>query len=314
MKSLTKFTIAFASFIFIVLSARTASAHGFEGDRFFPPTIQTDDPFTADEFSFPTISVFNNPANPDSGDPKTREMDFSVGFSKEIFPKFALGISATYVNLKPKGGVAVDGFTNLSLSAKYQLLEVPAHEFIFSLGCEWEIGNTGSQSLGVSTTSTFTPTLFFGKGFGDLPDGLAFLKPFAITGQAGLDLPVKSGDSNAIGWGLAIEYNIPYLDQHLKETGLPHPLRDMIPLVEFVVSNPINRHGGQATGSINPGVLWENRDYQVGIEAIIPLNHQTGPNVGVVFNVQIYIDDLFPKFFGHPLFGAQSVATVDSSK
>ena len=93
---------ALAISIFTILAPRATSAHGFEGDRFFPPTIQTDDPFATDELSLPTISLFNNPAAAD-GTPRTREMDFGVEFDKEIFPKFALGISTTYVILKPKG-------------------------------------------------------------------------------------------------------------------------------------------------------------------------------------------------------------------
>ncbi len=32
---------------------------------------------------------------------------------------------------------------------------------------------------------------------------------------------------------IAIEYNLPYLQQHVKDIGLPRPFRDMIPLVEF---------------------------------------------------------------------------------
>ena len=36
-----------------------AQAHGFEGDRFFPPTIQTDDPFATDEFSLGFQSTGN---------------------------------------------------------------------------------------------------------------------------------------------------------------------------------------------------------------------------------------------------------------
>ena len=59
-------------------------AHGFEGDRFFPPTIQTDDPFATDELALPTLSEFNDPPSGDS--PKTREFDVNAGFSKEIFP------------------------------------------------------------------------------------------------------------------------------------------------------------------------------------------------------------------------------------
>ena len=34
------------------------------------------------------------------------------------------------------------------------------------------------------------------------------------------------------------------------------------------------------------------------------MNKQTGPNIGFVVSVQIYIDDLLPKIFGHPIFGS----------
>ena len=33
--------------------SRVTLAHGFAGDRFFPPTITTDDPFAADELAQP---------------------------------------------------------------------------------------------------------------------------------------------------------------------------------------------------------------------------------------------------------------------
>jgi len=275
------------------------SAHGFEGSRFFPPTIQTDDPFATDELSL-GVQVFNNPAG--EGSPKTREIDFGGALDKEIFPKFALGISGAYTLLEPQGQAGIHGFDNITLSAKRQLLEIPAHEFIFSIGAEWEVGDTGSQSVGANTFSTFTPTIYAGKGMGDLPDSAPFLKPFAITGTLGVDLPLKA-DPNNLDWGLAVEYSLPYLEQNVKETGLPRPFRDMIPLVEFAVTQPLNRGGGGATGTINPGVLWETKDFQAGLEAVIPINPRTGPNVGVVFNVQIFIDDLFPRIFGHPIFG-----------
>ena len=38
----------------------TAFAHGVLGDRFFPATISSDDPFAADELAFPTITHFNH--------------------------------------------------------------------------------------------------------------------------------------------------------------------------------------------------------------------------------------------------------------
>ena len=274
--------------------------HGFEGDRFFPPTIQTDDPFATDEFNLPTVSIFNNPAG--DGSPKTRQIDITTEFDKEIFPGFALGINAGYTVLQPKGGPQASGWDNISMSAKYQLLQIPAHEFIFSVGAVWEIGGSGRFSL-VNNYSTVSPKLYFGKGLGDLPDRLKFLKPLAITGEFGEDFPVRSLDPNVFNWGFALEYSLPYLQEHVKDVGLGHPFRDMIPLVEFSMQTPVNRGGGGTTGTINPGVLWETKYYQLGAEAIIPVNRQTGPNIGVVVSVWIYIDDILPKLFGHPLIG-----------
>ena len=275
-------------------------AHGFEGDRFFPPTIQTDDPFAVDELSLPVVSVFNNPAG--GGGPKTREIDISTEFDKEIFPKFALGISATYIVLQSQGEPNQTGFDNISLSAKYQLFENAPHEFIFSVGGEVDLGGTGSKAIGRESFSTYTPKIFFGKGFGDLPKTLEYLQPFAITGTLGDVIPSESADPNALSWGLALEYSLPYLQQHVQEIEWLRPFRNVIPLVELAMNSPLDRSGGRTTGTINPGFLWESRYCQIGAEAVIPINRATGPNVGVVVQVQVFIDDLLPKIFGHPLF------------
>ncbi len=296
-----------AAFVLNSLATKL-QAHGFEGDRFFPPTIQTEDPFAVDELSLPVISAVNNPASDDG--PKTREIDISGEFTKEIFPKFALGISGTYINLEPSKHTddgsdpapSQGGFDNISLSAKYQIWENPEHEFIFSAGVDIDLGGTGSKSLGVESFSTYTPSLYFGKGFGDLPDELKYLKPFALTGTVGYATPGKAADSNSLEWGFAVEYSLPYLQEHVEDIGLPHPFKDLIPLVEFSMDSPQNRDGGPTTGTINPGILWEGKYCQIGAEAVIPVNAHTGPNIGAVVQVQIFIDDLFPKVFGHPIF------------
>jgi len=284
-------------------------AHGFEGDRFFPPTVTTDDPFATDELSV-GLQSFNNPASPGDGTPKTREMDLSMEFDKEILPKFALGITGTYVSLQPNRHTddgsdplpASDGFDNISLSAKYQLWENPAHEAIFSVGGEVDLGGSGSKNFVGNSYTTYTPELYYGKGFGDLPNALKYLKPFALTGTLGYDIPSKSSDPNALAWGFALEYSLPYLQEHVEDIGLPHPFKDFIPLVEFNMSSPTNRSGETTTGTINPGILWEQPDFQLGAEAVIPVNAHTGPNVGFTVQVQIFIDDIFPSAFGHPLF------------
>ncbi len=196
------------------------------------------------------------------------------------------------------------GSTTFRSAPSTKLWESAVHEWILSVGGEADLGGTGSKALGVESYTTYTPTIYFGKGFGDLPDTLKYVKPVALTGTVGVSIPGESANSDgsfnsdSLELGFALEYSLPYLQQHVEDIGLPKPLRDMIPLVEFTSSSPFDRSGETTTGTVCPGILWEQPDYQIGAEALIPINGHTGPNVGFVFSVQIYIDDLFPKFSG----------------
>jgi hypothetical protein len=178
--------------------------------------------------------------------------------------------------------------------------------FIFSVGGEVDVGGTGSQAIGRASFSTYIPTVYFGKAFGDLPDSLKYWKPFAVTGTLGYVIPGEPVSPNALSWGLALEYSIPYLQQHVQEIDWLRPVRNVFPLVEFVGNSPLNHGGGYTTLTINPGFLYETRYFQVGAEAVIPANRATGANVGVVLQFQVYIDDIWPKFFGYPLFFGNS--------
>jgi hypothetical protein len=284
----------------ISLGANCARAHGFVGNYFFPPTIATDDPFATDELAFPTVSYIKSP--PGDGSPATGVTDFGFEFDKEIFPKFAVGISGDYLYQKPDGQPASSGWDNFSVSAKYQLWQNDEHQFIFSIGGEWEIGGSGSKQVGADSANVFTPTVYYGKAFGDLPDYLKYAKPFAVTGTLGLDCPT-SADPNSLDWGFALEYSLPYLQQQVKDIGLPQPFKKMIPVVEFSMSSPLNRGGGFTTGTINPGILYESKYFQIGAEAVIPVNSASGHQVGMVVQLQVFIDDILPKVFGHPLIG-----------
>jgi hypothetical protein len=301
MKKLPLRGLAAAAALCGAICPRAVMAHGFEGDRFFPPTIATDDPFAVDELSVPTIQIFRNPPSP--GGMTTRETDFGGEFDKELLPGWDLEFSDVFTALQPKGGPTTDGWQNFDLGSKLELIQNPDHEFILSIGADWDIGGTGGKSIGVDSFSTITPTVFFGKGFGDLPDSASMWKPFAITGEVGNSFPFEASDPNSFQLGLALEYSLLYLEQDVKDTGMPDPFRNMIPVVEFVLNSPENRGGGVSTGTVNPGVLWETRFFQFGAEAVIPINSHSGPNVGFLFNVNIFFDDMWPKVFGHPLFG-----------
>jgi len=289
-------------YAFAVIGLGTANvwAHGFVGDRFFPPTIATDDPFATDELMLPSVSYYKSPAA--DGSPAVGTTDIGFEFDKEIFPKFALGVAGDFLALKPDGQPATSGFDNITLTAKYQLWQNDKHEAIISLGGEWEIGGSGASRVGADSASTFSPAIYFGKGLGDLPDVLKYARPVAITGSLAEDLP-NSADPDSLEWGFALEYNLPYLQAQVKDVGLRGPLKNMIPVVEFAFDTPENRGGGETTGTINPGVLYETPYFQIGVEAIIPVNSGTGHQVGAVVQLQIFLDDICPKWFGHPIFG-----------
>jgi hypothetical protein len=281
-----------------------AFAHGFAGDRFFPATISTDDPFAASEMSLPTFSEIRQP-----GQPPVKVFDISTDISLLVLPRTALTIGDGYSIQKVANQSAQTGFDNAALNVLYEFFESDKHEAIASIGLRWDIGGSGRKSLGNDSFSTFTPTFYFGKGFGDLPDSVPLLKPFAITGTLGLGIPTSSGTQSdphpdTLEWGFALEYSLIYLQQHVKDIGLKAPFDRLIPLVEFSMSTPLNRGVDTlTTGTINPGVIWSGQYFQVGIEAMIPVNNHSGHNIGVIAQVHFYLDDLLPKIFGKPLFG-----------
>ncbi len=247
------------------------------------------------------MTAFGDPAS--EGTPGTRETDWGFEFDKEILPHFALGISDDYVSQSGRGQPSNYGWDDIEVSAKYQLWQNDPHEAIVSVGLVSDIGGTGSQNVG-DAFSTLTPTFYFGKGFGDLPESVNYLRPLAVTGTLGESFPTSADDPNQFQWGFAVEYSLPYLQEEVKDIGLPAPFKDMIPLVEFAMATNENRDGrGLTTGTINPGVLWETPYFELGVEAVLPVNGDSGSNVGFILQTWIFIDDLFPKVFGNPIFG-----------
>ena len=290
--------------------------HGFAGARFFPATLSTDDPFVADELSLPTVSTIRTP-----DDGGTRETDISVDIAKRITPQFGIEMGETLTALNPHQGRVANGFGNLELVGKYQFLKNDAHEAIASLGLGVEVGGTGSNSIGADSFSTWAPGIFFGKGFGDLPEAMRFLKPFAVTGQLGVVIPTSASTRGVtvndetgereleierhpavLEWGFALEYSVIYLQSQVQNIGLHEPFDRLIPLVEFALETPLNRaEQGQTTGTINPGVIWAGKYFQIGAEAVIPVNERTGTNVGVIAQLHFFLDDLFPHTIGRPV-------------
>ncbi len=287
----------------ILLSANSAaSAHGFAGQRFFPATILTDDPFVADEMSLPTITL--NPTGSDG----SREIDIGTDLSKRITPDLGFTIGTQWERLKPMGLPAVTGLGGLDTGVQYQLFVSAPHEALGLAGLRVNWAHTGRvQALGAPDFTTLTPTFDFGKGFGDLPNSVPWLRPFALTGNLSFDFPTKvesngAPNPNNVNYGFAIEYSFEYLQHHVKDIGLRPPFDHLIPLVEFALSTPVNRgQGGMTTGTVQPGIIWWGQYFQVGAEMIIPTNSLSGHGIGGVFQLHFYLDDIFPRSIGKPI-------------
>ncbi len=280
-------------------AAPSAHAHAVVGDRVFPATLTVDDPGVGDEFD----TQFGHIKLPDDNDDQMNVNSVSYEWDKLITKNLAFIVGSDYVMQNGPNGDSAKGWDNLEVGAKYMFYANARHEFMASVGLVTDIGGTGSKSI-ADPYSTFTPTLYFGKGLGDLPDSLAYLKPFAITGQIGPNMTTATSAQgpNSLGWGFTVQYSIPYLQDQVKDLGLPQPISNLVPVVEFPMSTcTAGACSGQTTGTINPGLLWTNRYGQFGIEAQLPANHATGTHVGVLLDVHLYFDDLFPNSLGKPL-------------
>ena len=299
----------------VILAAGPAAAHGLAGKRFFPATLATDDPFVADELSLPTIDSRKMSASGE--EPATRETGFSVDVSKRVTENLGIGFGATYKLLQPDGGDTQRGFDNLAASIKYKFYQSDERETILSAGVDWDIGGSGSKRVGAESFNTLTPTLFFGKGFGDLPESMKFLRPLAVTGLVGVGLPTRSGTTSVsdegdvsverhphtLEWGFAVEYSLPYLQSFVQDMGLREPFSRMIPVVEFAMSTALDRGASGTTGTINPGIIWAGRYTQLTVEAVIPVNNRSGNRAGWIAQLHFFLDDLFPTTIGRPIFG-----------
>jgi hypothetical protein len=309
------FHAAGAGLIAMLTPLSAASAHCVVGSRFFPATLNVDDPCVADEASL-TGAFFKN------GDiPAARQTDISGEFSKRITESFGISVGTTWTHLSVPGGPTANGFQNIETTFKYQFVTIPAAEFVISAALSVEWGGTGAEQVGAERFSTLTPTIFVGKGFGDLPEAMRWVRPFAVTGLLGYAIP--SSRSTITGfdpdtgitdfeqhpyflvYGGSLQYSMPYLKANVVDLGLPDFFNRLVWIVEARFQSPVanNQFAGLRTmGTINPGVIWTGDKFQIGVEAIIPINRDSGSNIGVMAQLHLYLDDIFPQSLGRPIF------------
>lgn len=295
--------------------ASPANAHTIVGDRVFPATLTIDDPGVNDELALPQFTYLTN-------------NDGSIGYTfqgfyaKTITADLAISITSNFIHqLNPR----MSGWSNIENELKYVITTDPAHEFIFSTAVSASWGNSGNASLGADQYTVITPKIFFGKGFGD--SSTDWFRPFAITGELdysmsthpvtnfitqdafGNNIPGQSFDPSVLAWGGSIQYSLLYMNSFVKE--VPDLFKKLIPTVEAQFFSPVAYTGPSVpgtythwtTGTVNFGAYYIDRYFELGLEAIVPVNEASGKHIGAAAILDIFLDDVLPDSLGKPLFG-----------
>ncbi|MBV9202264.1 MAG: hypothetical protein JOY83_21545, partial [Alphaproteobacteria bacterium] len=129
--------LAAAATALMLLPTMNAWPHGFAGERFFPATILTDDPFVADEISLPQVSL--NPPGPDG----SQQTDIQIDLSKRITPNLGFTIGDQWQRLRSPGVPSVGGLGPLHTGAQYQLFVDGPHQALGLLGLNVTWAHTG---------------------------------------------------------------------------------------------------------------------------------------------------------------------------
>jgi hypothetical protein len=255
------------------------------GKRDFPATLVVEEPQVETEF-VPQVAHYGNANN-------ARQTDLGSELSVQLTNPFAVVVHPVFTVLHPGGS----GFQNLETTLKYQFIADPDREIVFSAGLSNEWSGIGARRVDADPFSTVTPTLFFGKGAGDLPETWSWARPFALTAQAGFIVPTASkslaNDAGPedpfqpnpyrVGLQGSFQYNLVYASEYVPGLNVPKAFAALVPLVEYAFDIPVANNGAHlpAVGTINPGVLWCHGNIQIGLEAIVPINRDSGRHPGV---------------------------------
>jgi hypothetical protein len=277
-----------------------------------------DDPAVADQAILP---YYANSTFPTQGS-DTTENRINWTFARLLTPTLAVTADSGWLHQSwPIGHTS--GFDKTDVGLKYEGYRDNQHETLVSVSLAWGIGHSGGQSVGADAPNTIQPGIFFGRGFGDLPDALSWLRPFAITGAVVDEVPVGSARASALApnlvsgrfdtvfargvetlhWGFSIQYSTLYLTRRF-DGGPPKedPLNQFVPLVEFRFDSP---RGQYTAATMNPGFAYVAVTWQIAAEAIVPLNRAGGNGLGFRTQLLLFLDDLMPTVFGKPLLSNQ---------
>jgi hypothetical protein len=108
-----------------------------------------------------------------------------------LTPRLVVGGDNSWLRRARDGFSTRTGFGITHLLIKGLVYENDPRETLISASQIWGIGDFGTKTVGGDGPNTLQPSLTFGKGFGDLPNSLKWLRPFAIAGAIAPEFPIN---------------------------------------------------------------------------------------------------------------------------
>lgn len=276
----------------LLFSGSGALAYTAAGDRIFPATLLLPQSAPADQFYVTPVSL---PAA------KGQATTATVTYGKPITDDLGFQIEDDLASVD--GVPAPERSTpgNLVVALKYRAVLDAPHEFFLTVAVDQAFGGTGPRTIGINRQSSTMPTLYFGKGLGDLDIG--YLRTLAVIGMARYEVADGPRQPNRVFAGAALQYSIPYLQSKVESFDLPDFVRNTTPMVEALVAAPTGMNWGVRTiGYIAPGFSYAGEGWQFGLEALLPINHASGRGVGVMAQLYFSLDYLLADTpLGRPL-------------
>ncbi len=306
------------------MHATSALAHAVCGSRVYPVTLTLDDPGVADEITIPQV-VYTRAAA-DGGPGPGHDTSVQFEYDKRLTDEFGFTFNDNFNINQTNNAKMETGWDDLAVTGKWAKCLSPDHDFILAFGIIREFGHTGTTHTGADAYGNTAPTVYFGKDLEEIP--IPALQPIAFTGEfsyAVADRELKdmqvaapgpvvpsmtplstlqfgTGNTNQVIGAFSVQYSIPFLQAQIKDYDLPEPIAHLIPLVEVSATAATSRPRDTVnTWTVAAGAIYLRTWYQVGLEALIPANKASGTNVGVIFQVHVFLDDLYPHGIGAPL-------------
>jgi hypothetical protein len=291
--------IGFVLMIVFAMRASAAHAHGVVGEYIFLEPLITQDPAPANELdilgpSWVRSSSGNNYSISSS-------VEKVLWIDDNYMPRFSIGGGTFWQHQSPFQGPSNEGFSGLTMFAKYAFFYSKEHEFLASIGAQIQLptGNTGIQP---SSHTSLGPTFLWEKGMGDLPNWpvLKYLRPLGIQTDFGYVPAIGGPTKHHMFADAVIEYSLPYLSNNVQDIGLKWPLRNMFLFNEFNYDQLITGPSGQTFPTLlaTPGLAYVGYHFEVALGTQFALNNaaKPGTHAAILGLLDIFYDSFFPKW------------------